>query len=164
MHVEINSTVGVASPRMLKVQRPAEKVLRRALGPEEADHLIANRLKRDGQEAHITLLTPQDTGHALKDTMDMEDVTKQVAVKRISEMAEALPDSWKALGVGRAVNGDKVAYFVVVSWHKAQEFRATLGLDPTGQDFHITVGFGDTGDVHGVPKNRVMSLQELQRS
>ena len=42
------------------------------------------------------------------------------------------------------------AYFVAVCWPSGQALRCACGLPP--KDFHATLGFGPSGDVHDVPK------------
>ena len=42
------------------------------------------------------------------------------------------------------------AYFVAVCWPSGQSLRRACGLPP--KDFHATLGFGPSGDVHDVPK------------
>lgn len=146
--------------RVKSEQSEAEKSLVKSLGEDEAKTIIANRVKRDGDKAHITLANPQDGKKAVEYLAQQRGVSKSEAQKLIASLP--LDGGWTAKGVGRAESGGKVAYFVVVDWPGGRAFRESLGLDPHGQDFHITVGFGDNGDVHGVPKNRV--LPELSRA
>eukprot|EP00392_Amoebophrya_sp_AT5.2_P016899 g17207.t1 len=67
------------------------------------------------------------------------------------------------LGVGTAASNKNRCYFVVVCFPRGQAFREFLGLGAGAgsglqgsssdlKDFHITLGFGSAGDVHGVSK------------
>lgn len=161
MHIEVKGAIMATDARVKSEQGKAEKVLIEALGEEEATRLIANRTKRDGDKAHITLAGPQDGKKAVEHVATERGVSKGEAQRVIPTLP--LDDGWRAKGIGRAESGGKTAYFVVVDWPGGREFRESLGLDPGGQDFHITVGFGDSGDVHGVPKNRVLSPSDLKK-
>jgi hypothetical protein len=161
MHVEVKGAIMATDARVKAEQGNAEKALIEALGEEEATKLIANRTKRDGDKAHITLAGPQDGKKAVDHVATERGVSKGEAQRVIPTLP--LEGNWRAKGIGRAESGGKIAYFVVVDWPGGREFRESLGLDPSGQDFHITVGFGDSGDVHGVPKNRVLSPSELKK-
>ena len=63
-------------------------------------------------------------------------------------------DTKSAEGPGDGAVGikgaDSIAFFKVIDWNEAQELRTKYGLQP--KDFHITLGIGDNGDVHGVDK------------
>jgi hypothetical protein len=161
MHIEVKGAIMATDARVKSEQGKAEKALIEALGEEDALKLIANRTKRDGDKAHITLAGPQDGKKAVELVATERGVSKGEAQKIIPTLP--LDEGWRAKGIGRAESGGKIAYFVVVDWPGGREFRESLGLDPSGQDFHITVGFGDSGDVHGVPKNRVLSPSNLKK-
>ena len=142
--VEVKGAIMASSHRVLTLQAEGERWLAELVGPEEANALIANRVKRDGARAHITLAGPKDAKGANKDIlMDLA--------------AAGVRDDIVVKGLGRAQSGDKIAYFVVVSWPAGREFRLAVGLEPDGQDFHVTIGFGPDGDVHGVRKNVVVA-------
>jgi hypothetical protein len=162
MKIEVKGAIMATDARVKSEQDKAEKALIEALGEEEATKLIANRTKRDGDKAHITLAGPQDGKKAIEHIATERGVSKGEAQKVIPTLP--LDAGWKAKGIGRAESGGKIAYFVVVDWPGGKDFRESLGLDPSGQDFHITVGFGDNGDVHGVPKNRVLSPSDLKKT
>lgn len=49
------------------------------------------------------------------------------------------------------------AYFVAVCWPSGQSLRRACGLSP--KDFHATLGFGPSGDVHDVPKGAYSLLK-----
>ena len=152
----------VASPRMMAVLRDAEDTLRRVLGNDVAENIFANRIKRDGDSAHVTLLNPIDGKKAVGNFVKIEGITKDVAMQRITEMAERLRDTWKERGIGKAMSGSRIAYFVVMDWPDAKLFREAVGVDPDSQDFHMTIGFGPDGDVHGVRKNKPLSEDDLR--
>ena len=138
VHIEVKGAIMASEPRVKHAQEMGEIWLTELVGPDLAAGLIANRKKRDGERAHVTLVSPKD------------------AKGKILDGATAVQSDWVSLGLGKAEANGRVAYFVVVSWPSGKEFRRSLGLDPDGQDFHITVGFGPEGDVHGVPKNVVL--------
>jgi hypothetical protein len=162
MHIEVKGAIMATDARVKAEQEKAERVLVTALGEERAQKLIANRVRRDGDKAHVTLAGPQDGKKAVDYVASTRGVSKSDAQKIIAMLP--LDGGWRPKGVGSAASGTKVAYFVVVDWPGGRDFRASLGLSPEGQDFHITVGFGDDGDVHGVPKNRVLSEEELAKT
>lgn len=158
MHVEVKGAVKATSPKVHSAQEEAESDLKTRLGEAEAQSLIDNRVKRDGDKAHITLLGPQDSKKAIALMVERDGISKGEAEKKLKELAkEGVVENFTVKGLGKAESGGKTAYFVVVDWPGGEAFRESLGLDPKGQDFHITVGFGVDGDVHGVPKNRVLS-------
>lgn len=157
MTIEMRGAVMATSPAVKAAQVKGEGILRKKLGDEKADALIENRKKRDGDKAHITLMSPADTKQAIATMAASEGIPKGEAERRIKEvLSKGLPDSYDLKGVGKAESGGKEAYYVAIDWPAADAFRAEFGL-PTGsqtgaQHFHITLGFGDGGDVHGVAK------------
>jgi hypothetical protein len=153
----------IGSPRMGVAQKNAENTLHYVLGGEEAEQLIANRILRDGDDAHITVLNPMDGKRAVDDMSSLEDISEKESIQRIEEMARVIPDNWRAKGIGRVDKGDNSAFYVAVTWPAAEAFCEALGLDPHEQPFHITVGFGDDGDVHGGDKTRVLPVGKLKR-
>jgi hypothetical protein len=58
------------------------------------------------------------------------------------------------IGVGQATKETNTAYFIVCESEKLDAIRTRFGLPK--HDFHITIGFNPK-DVHGVPKNKVLS-------
>lgn len=97
---------------------------------EYGDHI--NKTLRDGyNEYHVTILTPSE--------------------KRKHNKAQFLPKTMPTcMGLGMAEKGNLHAWYAIMEWPEAAEFRAKLKLPPL--DFHCTLGFGDGGDVHGVSK------------
>jgi hypothetical protein len=162
MFVEVKGAVMATSPRVLAEQRDGEKEIRRVLGDEAAELLFENRRKRDGTKAHITILSPQDAKKAIASLAARDGISKGEAERRLKALAAAgVPDNFRVRGIGKAESGSKIAYFLVVDWPGGREFRESVGLDPDGQHFHVTLGFGPEGDVHGVPKNRPLNEGQL---
>ena len=163
MKIEAQGAVTATSPRVKAVQAQAEKDLLDLLGVDFQAMIDARRM-RDGDKAHITIARPQDMKKAVILRSGAEGISKSEATRRLeAELpTKTLPDSFQVKGYGAAKNAGKVAFFVVLDWRDAESFRESLGLDPQGQDFHITVGFGPGGDVFDVPKNRVLTPEQLR--
>ena len=162
MTVEVKGAIMATSPKLKSEQAKGERELSEILGENEAEALFENRRKRDGDKAHITLAGPPDAKKAVDNLADRDGISKGEAERRIKTLAaEGVPDSFRVKGVGKAESGGKVAYFLVVDWPEGRAWRESVGLDPDGQDFHITLGFGPEGDVHSVPKNRLMRASNL---
>lgn len=157
MTIEVKGAAMATSEAVKSEQGKGEKILRDTLGEEKANALIENRKKRDGDKAHITLLSPADTKKAISTLAEKEGISKGEAEKRVKALAaQGVPEDFEVKGVGKAEKDGKEAYYAVVDWPAGNEFRKSLGL-PSGdeegaQDFHITLGFGEGGDVHGVRK------------
>lgn len=150
------------SPRVKSEQAKGERELAEILGEVEAEALFENRRKRDGDKAHITIANPGDAKKAVANLAAQKSVSKGEAERQIKELSLAgAPDNFRVKGLGKAESGGKVAYFLVVDWPGGREFRNIIGLDAGGQDFHITLGFGPEGDVHGVRKDRIMNASKL---
>lgn len=150
------------SPRVKAEQAEGERELAGILGEAEAEELFANRRKRDGDKAHITLANPADAKKAVANLSAQKGVSKGEAERQLKELALAgAPDNFRVKGIGKAESSGKLAYFLVVDWPGGREFREAIGLDAGGQDFHITLGFGPEGDVHGVRKDRIMNASKL---
>lgn len=162
MTVEVKEVVMATSSRVKAEQAKGERELAEILDEAEAEALFENRRKRDGDKAHITLANPSDAKKAVSNLAARDGISKGEAERRIKALAaEGVPDTFRVKGVGKAESGGKVAYFLVVDWPEGRAWRESIGLDPDGQDFHITLGFGPEGDVHGVPKNRLMRASSL---
>lgn len=157
MDIEIKGAVTATSPKVSAAQRNGEQALRGHLGVEEANALIANRVQRDGDKAHITLARPPEMKLAIAAMALLEGISKSEAERRTKTMAvQGLGDTWRVKGLGRAKSSGSVAYFLVLDFPDGKDFRRALGLDPDGMDFHLTVGFGDGGDVFDVPKTTLV--------
>jgi len=156
-HIEMKGAIMFSSPAIHAAQEEGEKALIELVGQEAADEMIAARKQRDGDKAHITIAGPQDAKKAVADRAAKDGVSKGAAEKAVKEdLASVKAGDFIVKGLGKAESGEKEAYFVVIDWPAGSEIREKLGLDPNGQDFHITVGFKG-GDVHGVPKNKVIA-------
>lgn len=157
MTVEVKGAAMATSEAVKSEQGKGEDILRKTLGAEKANALIENRKKRDGDKAHITLLSPADTKKAIAHMAEKEGISKGEAERKVKALAAGgVPENFTVKGVGKAEKDGKEAYYATVEWPAGDEFRKSLGL-PTGdeegaQHFHITLGFGDDGDVHGVSK------------
>lgn len=99
---------------------------------------IENCLARDRGSSHITCLY-----FGWNPLSDM--------ARSIFEKLEVFPRDLKAWGIGKAVKGEDVAYFVVVQCDKVQDALKKAGLPP--KDLHLTLAFKKK-DVHGVPKDK----------
>jgi hypothetical protein len=126
---------------------------------------IDNRITRDsGDSFHITIITPPEVRAIIKDLKEKEGLSggqaKKAAKEKLMADAANLPSTYK-IGGTKSVEGpgdgavgtkgaDSIAFFKVIDWNEAQELRTKYGLQP--KDFHITLGIGDNGDVHGVDK------------
>lgn len=98
-------------------------------------NLIKNRLKRDGDEYHITII----------------NVREMSLIKNIDkkELSKIIINDIKFRGIGKALKDLNTAYFIVLDSEMILNLRLEYGLPPS--DLHITLGF-DKKDVHGVHK------------
>jgi hypothetical protein len=127
---------------------------------------IDNRITRDGGDSfHITIITPPEVRAIIKDLKEKEKLSggqakKAVKGKLMADAADLQLDLYE-IGDTKSVEGpgdgavgikgdDSIAFFKTMDWNKAQELRRKYDLEP--KDFHITLGIGDNGDVHGVDK------------
>jgi len=103
---------------------------------------------RDHGKFHMTFMS----------VMEFNSVSKQVGFDKFTSYLDHLTkvnfDDIKLLGLGTAEKAGNKCFFVVLNSDLLQAARQNLGLDE--KDFHITLGF-KYKDVHGVPKNKVMS-------
>ena len=95
---------------------------------------------KDRGEFHITIIGPPE----------MKAVPKGTFEKGVKYEIGGAP-SYR--GLGRAVDGANEAYFMVIDWPEAQQFRAKYGLGE--KDLHVTVGFKEK-DIHNVRKNQTI--------
>lgn len=161
-HFEFTGAIMVSAPIIESIQREGEKAMRELIG-DEADEYIRARQQRDGSKAHMTVVGPPEARKVLDFLADealkadpslSKGKAKDAAKTKLKElMASWDLGSLRSKGLGRVEAGGKEAYFMVVDWPKGRDLRKDLGIDPDGQDFHVTVGFKG-GDVHGVRKNR----------
>jgi len=108
-------------------------------------------------EYHITVLDPRDA-KVLKQAHGCSNQGLEEWMK--SQHGATISGTPQSLGIGRASDGSNEAYFEVIDWPEAQQWRGEQGLGP--KDFHVTVGFKGS-DVHGVPKDRstIISIDRL---
>lgn len=156
-HFEMKGAIMWSSSAVQTAQKKGEEILAGLVGEEAAADMIAARKQRDGEKAHITVAGPKDAKDAVAKKATKDGISKGAAEKAIKEELSSLNGgNFSVKGLGRAEAGENEAYFVVVDWPKGREIRESMGLDPDGQDFHITVGFKGA-DVHGVRKNQVIA-------
>eukprot|EP01120_Amphizonella_sp_Union-15-10_P001169 TRINITY_DN11223_c0_g1_i1.p1 TRINITY_DN11223_c0_g1~~TRINITY_DN11223_c0_g1_i1.p1 ORF type:complete len:132 (+),score=25.76 TRINITY_DN11223_c0_g1_i1:511-906(+) len=110
------------------------------------DHYVTKREKRDGNEFHITIINRGEL-ESLGWGQNLDDY---VFMKNIMTSVSEIPDNWTDEGVGSAAVAGQEAYFKVILWPAANQFRKSLGLPVA--DFHITVGFKEH-DLFGVDKS-----------
>jgi hypothetical protein len=127
---------------------------------------IDNRITRDGGDSfHITIITPPEVRAIIKNKKESKpelsggQAKKAVKQELLDDAANLsstynIGDTKSVQGPGDGAVGtkgaDSIAFFKVIDWNEAQELRRAYGLEP--KDFHITLGIGDNGDVHGVDK------------
>jgi hypothetical protein len=103
---------------------------------------------RDGGKHHMTFMS----------VMEFQKSSKSIGYDKFSSYLDHLMkvnfDDIKLMGLGSAEKAGNKCFFVVLKSELLDESRTNLGLD--SKDFHITLGF-KWKDVHGVPKNQVMS-------
>lgn len=127
--------------------------------PEE---LKQNRINRDGTENfHVTVIGPPEVRKIIDDLVVSGEApskgkAKKLAKQKILDAAESLMSDWIDLGLGKAAGHE--VYFRVINWPSAQQLRNEFGLPE--KDFHITIGFGPEGDIHGVPKDSSTLLEK----
>ena len=120
--------------------------------------LIKKRVERDGEEHHITLITKKELEIILlqlkeydKEKYDSIKIT-HVASFLMKLFVSSVKNDWFDVGLGRVVDGDNEAFFVVVSFDSLNDWRRNvLGLD--FRDIHITLGF-QTCDIHNQKKDK----------
>jgi hypothetical protein len=119
--------------------------------PQVSQKHIQNRIKRDGDHSHITIVSPPELKALTErraETLSKKDFHKG-AISKITDYYGNV-DTWGKpidLGVGSCRNGDNISYFKVIHWPMGQNIRHVgFGLKEI-YHFHITVGFYPT-DVH----------------
>ena len=127
---------------------------------------IQNKAQRDGESNyHITIIDSKEAREIMKKIKQDEGLSNKLAKDRLKKIfANAEADLNKAKFSQGTVNsvegpGDgsvgvkdqpSKAFYIPVAWPDAQKLRDQFDLGP--KDFHITVGIGENGDVHGVEK------------
>lgn len=108
---------------------PFLTAFRSQVGGEKAVRMEGFKAQRDrGYVYHMTAITPPE----------MKKVPKSVS-------PPAGPVAITYAGLGRAIDGDDEAWFVVCKAPAIQKWRADLGLP--AKDLHVTIGF-EPKDVH----------------
>lgn len=104
------------------------------VGYDKASLMERNKADRDrGRVYHLTVVTPPEMKNA-------KDLTP------FPSSAEIIYE-----GVGKAVDGDNEAWFVVCTSPEIAAWREANNLPP--KDLHVTLGF-DAKDVHTKPKGK----------
>jgi len=128
------------------------------------ESFIANRVKRDSNEHHVTLILPHELdkviehligstpsvihtnkkGKASAGLKTREDIINGIQ-SFLDTMEKEVECDWKHLGLGFAKYENEEAYFVVIQWNSFNAFRERLGLGR--RDLHVTLGF-KRNDIH----------------
>lgn len=119
---------------------PILRELRSLVTDENLDSFLANRVSRDGDHFHMTLIQPREFKALAK---ELKGYGRRVPIPE-DEI------SFEVLGIGTATSEISQAWFAVCRSAEMGQWRR--GLDLPAQDFHITLAFGDAGDVHGPSK------------
>ena len=151
----------VVSNKLNEIQKEGEIALKEKLNDETAYNLlIANRVARDGEEAHMTVINSKELSTIVKEIKERNKeenkyngTTKEIesAIKKdiLHKAKQNFDSNLENKGLGKASKDNSEAYFMVISWDAGNNIRKEFGLDP--KDFHITVGFNPS-DVHGMSK------------
>lgn len=164
-HFEVGGAVMVSSPTIEAIQKEGEAALQTLLGDEAASYIQA-RVCRDGNKAHVTVVSPPELRgwldeYTMKALAADPTLSKGKAKEAAKTSLKEQVGSWVvgnlySRGLGKAKADGNEAYFMVLDWPEGRKLRESLGLDGDGQDFHVTVGFKGA-DVHGVRKNRPLA-------
>lgn len=120
---------------------PILRELRSLVADENLNSFLANRVSRDGDHFHMTLIRPREFRALTKEF-------KTHGIRRVPIPQDEI--SFEVLGIGTATSEISQAWFAVCRSAEMVQWRRGLDLPP--QDFHITLAFGDAGDVHGPSK------------
>ncbi|CAB4196626.1 hypothetical protein UFOVP1290_146 [uncultured Caudovirales phage] len=145
----------------IKAIQGAGETALRAIEPN-AEVMIANRIARDGNDAHVTLIQPPAVKAMVEAIAAKDGCSKNAA--RTTLLAQASVDlvpfvvngvpifEPSVLVPGNLSKVEKdgaVSYYVPVEWARGQAIRKLMGLPPFG--FHVTVGFNPK-DINDVAK------------
>ena len=103
--------------------------------------LSKNRLDRDGESYHITLLSVMEYNR-IKDSLNVDDL--------IDDMIHLYVNDIIFEGIGKVEKNDNEAFFIIINSEILNSVRLKFGFDK--KDLHITVGFNKK-DIHGVDKS-----------
>jgi len=141
-----NNYLGLDIP--FEIVEPYLNELKNHLTSEEFLIYTKNQQLRDGGHNHITVIN----------VMDFNKLAKEMGFDKFVNSLEPIfhyeIDDLEMIGVGQATKETNTAYFIVCESEKLDAIRTRFGLPK--HDFHITIGFNPK-DVHGVPKNKVLS-------
>eukprot|EP01100_Stratorugosa_tubuloviscum_P007280 TRINITY_DN3046_c1_g1_i2.p1 TRINITY_DN3046_c1_g1~~TRINITY_DN3046_c1_g1_i2.p1 ORF type:complete len:206 (+),score=66.32 TRINITY_DN3046_c1_g1_i2:108-725(+) len=126
---------------------------------------IANRIRRDGTENHITLITSNELTQLIQNfnNTNNNDNNSQRVTLSTTEITNLIFDSFKnniiddwidlGLGYAKTLNSkgeiENEAFFRIIDWPSAQRCREMFGLALA--QFHITIGFKKF-DIHNCDK------------
>jgi hypothetical protein len=109
------------------------------------DEYIKNKIERDDNHYHITVINVMDYNKLSKTTGMGEFINSLETVFKYEI------DDIKMLGIGTGERGGNRTYFIVVESERLEEVRNKYNLPKF--DFHITIGF-KWKDVFGIKKDR----------
>lgn len=157
----------LASPELKEMQLAGESALSSS-NPENFDLLISNRIARDGEECHITILNSKDISEIIKSRLEEKKAANPASTRKeleesiktdiLKESNEQFSPSFNSLGLGRAEKDGSVCYYVIVNFPSGNDIRAIFGKGE--KDFHITVGF-DPKDIHDVGKGEDTKIMDI---
>lgn len=115
----------------------SRKFLEQHVGKDKLAIMEENKRQRDrGDVYHMTVITPPELKELKKNNINVNDFPKNVTINYE--------------GVGRAIDGDNEAYFIVCNSPEIEKWRADNNMPK--KDLHITLGFINK-DVHTKPKD-----------
>jgi len=95
---------------------------------------MTNRLKRDGNNYHLTVINFEEMKHVNKSKLDIK--LKQMDLTKLDLFC---------IGIGSISNDDSIVKYIVNVSHQLEQLRLSVGL--TRNTFHITLDFTN-GDIH----------------
>ena len=122
--------------------------LKKELSEDEYEKYTSLKIKRDGDNYHITIINVMEYNNLIKD-MGVDKFTQS-----LQKVFSYPVDDLKMMGLGTAHRNNNRAYFVVCKSEKLDAIRKRYNLGD--KDFHITLGFHNK-DVFGVRKNEVLT-------
>lgn len=135
--------VGIDVPA--DIIEPYRVKLSQLLSEEEFSKLEAQKVLRDGEEWHITLLVYKEYRTLTPEEKALFLIGENIEYK--------ITGIGKAIGTGKVSGEQTVSYFATVEIPALTGVRESLGLDEIEhRDFHITLGF-DPEDIHNADKS-----------
>lgn len=120
---------------------PILRELHQLVSDEELGSSLENRVARDGEAFHMTLIQPREFRKLAK---ELKRYGRRVPIPE-----EEI--SFEILGIGTVSSEISQSWFAVCRSAEMSQWRRGLKLPV--QDLHITLAFGDAGDVHGPSKD-----------